>query len=168
MTISLNNFFVRLLFPLSLFCKHYFWLKSCKDIITLFLAQKMSRLMPSGCNVTGQEMIWSVKCIQSYPTWTNFNKFIQLIGFKIFWHARANLALLGRTGRRKKSRSSHQKCSVKKGVLREFAREFLDGRRNPHERNNLTTENQQCLIQGKSCFQQFLSPVQKEFSVQSL
>ena len=40
MTISLKNFFVRLLFPLSLFCKHYFRLKSCKDIIRCFVLRR--------------------------------------------------------------------------------------------------------------------------------
>ena len=47
----------------------------------------MSRLMANGCNITGQEMIWSVKCILSCPRRSNFNKsytFYRQIGFKIF------------------------------------------------------------------------------------
>ena len=43
--------------------------------------------MPNGRNITGQEMIWSVKCILSCPTRLNFNKSYPLyrqIGFKIF------------------------------------------------------------------------------------
>ena len=46
----------------------------------------MSRLMPNGRNITGQEMIWSVKCILSCPTRSIFNKsypFYRQIGFKI-------------------------------------------------------------------------------------
>ena len=47
----------------------------------------MSRLIRNGCNITGQKMIWSVKCILSCPTRSNFNKsylFYRQIGFKIF------------------------------------------------------------------------------------
>ena len=54
---------------------------------TLCRASKMYRLIRNRCNITGQKMIWSVKCILSYPTRSNFNKsypFYRQIGFKIF------------------------------------------------------------------------------------
>ena len=47
----------------------------------------MSRLVRNGRNITGLKMIWSVKCILSCPTRSNFNKsypFYRQIGFKIF------------------------------------------------------------------------------------
>ena len=69
MTIPLKNFSVRLLFPLSLF-KHYFQLKSCKDIIHCSvlrarLHETRSKLKP----VSNLKLLWNVVLLTWQFTW---------------------------------------------------------------------------------------------------
>ena len=84
-TISLKNFFVRLLFPLSLFCKHYFRLKNCKDIIRCFVLRRSCNFKSDWWHpdiirkrsIHFRSFYWSIKTVPycliivSYSTYKN-------------------------------------------------------------------------------------------------
>ena len=102
MTISLKNFFVRLLFPLSLFCKHYFRLKSCKDIIRCFVLRRSCNFKSDWWHpdiirkrsIHFRSFYWSIKTVPycliivSYSTYNNSmeSKVNAWTGLKVIWN----------------------------------------------------------------------------------